>query len=260
MDVSAYLNRIHYSGPREPTAAVLRALQRAHLFSVPFENLDIHLGCPVVLEEAALFDKIVNRRRGGFCYELNGLFACLLESLGYRVLRLSASSANDDGSYASEFGHLILQVHVPDDPETAWLVDVGWGDGPLEPLRMLEMGPQRQGGRVFRFQPDTCYLVLEERTADGRWLKHYRFNLVPHSLDEFAGMCHYHQTSPESMFTQKRLATLYLPDGRVTLSGLRLIYTRGNGACGSNPKEERELSNEEEACQVLREIFGIDPH
>lgn len=258
MDVSAYLNRIGYSGSREPTAAVLRALQRAHLFNVPFENLDIHLGRPIALDEAALFDKIVTRRRGGFCYELNGLFGRLLEALGYRVLRLSASSANDDSSYAPEFDHLIHQVHVPDDPETAWLVDVGWGDGPLEPLRMLEMGLQRQSGRVFRFQPDTCYLVLEELAADGRWLKHYRFNLVPHSLDEIAGMCHYHQTSPESMFTQKRLATIFLPDGRVTLSDLRLIRTHGTGVHGSNLKEERDLFDEEEARQVLRVIFGID--
>jgi N-hydroxyarylamine O-acetyltransferase len=224
---------------------------------VPFENLDIHLGRPIRLDEDALFDKIVRRRRGGFCYELNGLFARLLEVLGFRVLRLSASSANDDGSYSAAFDHLILQVHAPDDPETAWLVDVGWGDGPLEPLRMLEMGPQRQGGRVFRLQPETCYLALEEQTAEGDWLRHYRFNLVPFPLEAFAGMCHYHQASPESIFTQKRLATRFLPDGRATLTGLRLVLTRGTGPRGSNTKEERDLRDEGEARRVLAEIFGI---
>ncbi len=258
MDISAYLNRINYSGPREPAAGVLRALQRAHLLNIPFENLDIHLGRPITLDEAALFDKIVTRRRGGFCYELNGLFGRLLEDLGYRVLRLSASSANDDGSYGPAFDHLILQVHTPDDPEMAWLVDVGWGEGPLEPLRMLEMGPQRQGRRVFRLQPDTCYLVLEELTADKRWLKHYRFNLVPYSLADFAGMCQSQQTSPESMFTRKRLVTRFLPDGRATLSGLRLVLTQGSGPRGSNPKEERDLRDETEARQALREVFGIE--
>jgi N-hydroxyarylamine O-acetyltransferase len=258
MDRNAYLSRIQYTGLAEPTVPVLRALHRAHLLNVPFENIDIHLGRPVKLDEAALFDKIVTRRRGGFCYELNGLFSLLLEDIGYRVLRLSASGHKDDGSYAQEFDHLILQVHEPDDPETVWLVDVGWGDGPLEPLRMLEPGIQRQGGRVFQLQPDTCYLVLNEKTADDEWLKLYRFNLRPYPISEFQPMCNYHQSSPDSIFTQKRLATISRPDGRITLSDMRLITTRETGLRGSGEREERTLSSEAEVNQVLLEVFGID--
>src|SRR5512146_954327 len=108
--VSAYLNRIHYSGPLEPTAETLRQLHRAHLYSVPFENLDIHLGRPIRLEEEALFVKIVTARRGGFCYELNGLFSRLLTGLGYQVTLLNARGVHEDGSYSIDFDHLALQV------------------------------------------------------------------------------------------------------------------------------------------------------
>jgi N-hydroxyarylamine O-acetyltransferase len=97
MDAHAYLKRINYSGPLEPSAETLRRLQVAHLKTVPFENLSIHAGEPIVLEENALFTKIVERRRGGFCYEANGLFAALLRALGFEVAMLAAGVAKADG-------------------------------------------------------------------------------------------------------------------------------------------------------------------
>src|SRR5689334_21580804 len=113
MDVQAYLHRIGYHGGLEPTAANLRDLHRAHRVAVPFENLDIHVGRPIVLDQDALFDKIVTRRRGGFCYELNGLFAVLLRALGFDVALLSAGVARADGGFGPEFDHLTLLVRVP---------------------------------------------------------------------------------------------------------------------------------------------------
>src|SRR5258706_15925794 len=103
--VAASLARLGCSGPLGPTAETLAALHRAHLYSVPFENLDIGLGRPLSLALPALFDKIVTRRRGGFCYELNGLFAWLLTRLGYRVTYLSARVAGSDGNLGAEFDH-----------------------------------------------------------------------------------------------------------------------------------------------------------
>src|SRR5512147_1356301 len=135
MDVQAYLRRIDYRGELDPTAATLHALHRAHLLSVPFENLDIHLSRPIVLDQDALFDKIVTRRRGGFCYELNGLFALLLEQLGYKVTRLAARVVGTDDSLGPQFDHLTLQVQCPDESHSPWLADVGFGDSFLEPLR-----------------------------------------------------------------------------------------------------------------------------
>ncbi|TDI15991.1 MAG: arylamine N-acetyltransferase, partial [Acidobacteria bacterium] len=90
MEINAYLKRIGYRGSRQPTAETLRQLHRAHLLAVPFENLDIPLGHPIVLSLPSFYDKIVRRRRGGFCYELNGLFGWLLEQLGFTVVMLSA--------------------------------------------------------------------------------------------------------------------------------------------------------------------------
>src|SRR5262245_34969656 len=110
MEIQAYLDRINYHGPREPTAEALRALHRAHMLAVPFENLDIRLGRPIVLGEAALYDKIVRRRRGGFCHELNGLFATLLRELGFDVTMLSARVARVAGGFGPEFDHLTLLV------------------------------------------------------------------------------------------------------------------------------------------------------
>src|SRR4051812_31453470 len=112
MDIQAYLDRIDYRGPRDPTAETLRALHAAHLLAVPFENLNVAMGWPIALDEAALFDKIVVRRRGGFCYELNGLFAALLRGLGFQVTMLSAGVAREGGGFGPEYDHLTLLVEA----------------------------------------------------------------------------------------------------------------------------------------------------
>ena len=121
MDVSLYTRRIEYEGSLEPSFATLRALHLAHLRTVPFENLDIHLGRPIRLDRAALFDKIVKRRRGGFCYELNGLFASLLQRLGFIVTLLSASDAHANGTFGPEFDHLTLGVQCPENSSVSRL-------------------------------------------------------------------------------------------------------------------------------------------
>ena len=124
VDATAYLKRINYRGPLAPTAETLRRLQVAHLLSVPFENLSIHTGEPIVLDDDALFEKIVVRRRGGFCYELNGLFAALLRALGFHVEMLSAGVVSQAGEFGPEFDHMTLLVSLAE----RWLADVGFGD------------------------------------------------------------------------------------------------------------------------------------
>src|SRR5690349_13974281 len=117
LDVDAYLERLEYDGPRTPTVETLCRLQEAHLLIVPFENLDIFLRRRIVLDEAALFDKIVRQRRGGFCYEVNGLFAALLRALRFSVTLLSARDVHADGTYGPEFDHLALLVTL----DSRWL-------------------------------------------------------------------------------------------------------------------------------------------
>jgi N-hydroxyarylamine O-acetyltransferase len=143
-DTKAYLERINYHGPLVPAAETLRGLQVAHLLTVPFENLSIHAGQPIVLEDDALFTKIVTNRRGGFCYEANGLFAALLQALGFDVTMLSAGVANANGKFGPDFDHMALMVQL----EERWLVDVGFGDSFFEPLLLDEAGEQQQGNRV----------------------------------------------------------------------------------------------------------------
>src|SRR5262245_17464015 len=145
MDVPAYLDRINYRGPLNGDAETLRQLHLAHLRSVPFENLSIHAGEPIVLNDKALFEKIVKRRGGGFCYELNGLFSALLRSLGFKVDKLSAQVANASG-FSCDFDHMTLLVTL----DERWLADVGFGESFVEPLRLDERGAQIQDGRTYR--------------------------------------------------------------------------------------------------------------
>ena len=250
---TAYLGRIQWAGslPVSPTLDNLRRLQLAHLLAVPFENLSIHLGQPIVLEEAALFHKIVTQRRGGFCYELNGLFALLLRALGYPVQMLSAGVFGS-GVFGPEFDHMALLVRL----EEYWLVDVGFGDSFRQPLRLEEREAQEGGdGRLYRLAPEdesADRLVLWQQTAaQEEWLPQYRFSLRPYTLADYAEMCHFHQTSPESPFTQKRVCTLATPNGRCTLSHNRFITT------ADGVRTERVLADEGEIAAVLQSQFGI---
>jgi len=223
-------------------------LQVAHLLAVPFENLSIHAGQPIVLEDEALFAKIVERQRGGFCYEANGLFAALLRTLGFDVAMLSAGVANAEGGFGPDFDHMALMVTLGQ----RWLVDVGFGDSFREPLLLDERGEQVQGGRVYRILPEGTHLILMRRDGGGEWKAQYRFTLQPREYADYAGMCRYHQTSPQSHFTRARVCSRATPDGRVTLSGMRFITASGSGV-----RQERTLTSQEEYAEVLREHFGI---
>lgn len=248
MDIKAYLKRINYHGSPAPTAEVLRALQVAHLLSVPFENLSIHAAEPIVLDDEALFRKIVERRRGGFCYEANGLFAALLRALGFEVQMLSAEVANAEGSFSQPFDHMALLVTL----DERWLVDVGFGDSFREPLRLDETAAQTQGNRAYRILRDGDYFILMQRIADGEWQALYRFTLQPHEYADYAEMCLYHQTSPRSHFTRARLCSLATEAGRITLSEMRFITTST-----SDEQQQQTLTTPEEFAAILRERFGI---
>lgn len=244
---AAYLDRIGYHGSPVPTADTLRLLQVAHLLAVPFENLSIHAGEPIVLDDAALFDKIVSRRRGGFCYELNGLFAALLRQVGFDVTMLSAGVIGADGTLGPPFDHMALMVRL----EERWLVDVGFGDSFREPLRLDVRTVQEQGDRAYKIAEDGSALVVSQRDQSGEWRGQYRFDLTPHVYADYAGMCHYHQTSPDSHFTRQRLCSIATADGRVTISGARLIVTSGG------QRRESALEDEHHYAEALRDHFGI---
>jgi N-hydroxyarylamine O-acetyltransferase len=249
MNTEAYLKRINFDGRLEPTAETLRRLQVAHLLAVPFENLSIHSDEPIILDDEALFRKIVERQRGGFCYELNGLFAALLRALGFEVTMLSAQVADAEGDFGPDFDHMALMVTAGE----RWLVDVGFGDSFIEPLLLDERGAQNQAGRTYRIAADDEWLIVQllDKENANEWKPQYRFTLRAHQYPDYAEMCKYHQTSPNSHFTKARICSRLTPRGRITISDMRFI-TNEDGS-----RQERSLANSIERDEVLRKDFGI---
>ncbi len=247
VDIPAYLARLTYTGSTVPSSATLRAIHRAHLLAVPFENLDIAIGRKIVLDEEAILRKVVDQRRGGFCYELNAAFAALLRALGFQVTLLSARVSRQSGEDSPEFDHLALRV----DLKEPWLADVGFGESFLEPLRLETGIEQTDPAGKFRLSHQGQRLQFEKAEPETKWKPQYSFTEQPRHLQDFASMCHYHQTSPYSHFTQNRICSRATPDGRITLSGMKLILTR-NGH-----REEKMLSSENEWTNVLRQHFAI---
>jgi N-hydroxyarylamine O-acetyltransferase len=210
---------------------------------VPFENLDSHLGAVIDLAEPALYDKVVRRRRGGFCYELNGLFAALLRQLGYQV-RLMSARVHGPAGLGPPYDHLALRVDLAE----PWLVDVGFGRFNRHPLR-LEPGPEQADPHgVFR-------IAAAEHGDLDVWhdgAAAYLLERRPRELDDFAATCWYQQTSPASHFTRSPVCTLATVDGQVTLSGRKLIETAGD------VRTERQLGSDDEVLDTYRTRFGIE--
>jgi N-hydroxyarylamine O-acetyltransferase len=251
MEISAYLARIDYAKLIRPDAQTLRGLQVAHMLHVPFENLDIGLKRPIQLSEGALWNKIVIQQRGGFCYELNGLFAWLLTEIGFEVTYLNARVYNREGALGIDYDHLALLVRIPGQ-SVRWLADVGFGDSFNEPLNFEERGEQVQGLRTYRLEQISNGYVTWQKNYDGSWERQYFFDLTPHKFpDDYQAACFYHQTSLESSFTRGSIISRATPDGRVSLEDGRLILTR-NGQRSVNP-----IGHPEEYHAVLKEYFGF---
>jgi len=249
MDVEAYLRRIEYDGPRSPSRQTLRDLHRQQLYTVPFENLDIALGVPIGFDPDALFDKIVSRKRGGFCYELNSLFSELLQGLGFRVEMLSARVRSADGSFSREFDHMLLKVALE---EESYIADVGFGDSSLDPVRIEATNAHLDPRPEFAVVAANGAWELVRRQSDGSYLPDYCFTETRRQLTDFSEMCLFHQTSPDSHFTQNRVCTKALPNGRLTISAMRLIETR------DGIRRESALMSKENLRTCLSKQFGIE--
>jgi len=221
------------------------------MLNVPFENLDIGLKRPIQLSEEALWNKIIVQKRGGFCYELNGLFAWLLKQIGFDVKYLNARVYNHEGGPGIDFDHLALLVKIPNQ-STRWLADVGFGDSFVEPLSFDAEGEQAQGLRAYRLEQTPEGYITWQKNYDGSWERQYFFDLQPRRFPaEYEAACLYHQTSPQSSFTRGSIISRATPDGRVSLEDGRLILTK-NGR-----REERPVKSKEEYQTLLKEHFGV---
>ncbi|MFE5792508.1 arylamine N-acetyltransferase [Streptomyces sp. NPDC056503] len=245
--VERYLERIGAARPDRADAGALRELHLRHLLSVPFENLSIHLGEDIVLDEKALVDKVAVARRGGFCYELNTSFAALLRALGYRAELLQARVLGPDGRVGIPYDHMALLVEDADGGR--WLADVGFGDHSHHPLAFDERGEQADASGVFviREVPGTDGDLDVVRDGTPR----YRLEPRPRVLADFEAGAWYHRTSPESHFTRGVICSLLTEDGRASIGGRKLYRTV------AGERTERELATDEELREAYRELFGI---
>ncbi|MEO8413309.1 MAG: arylamine N-acetyltransferase [Ginsengibacter sp.] len=247
MDIKQYLKRINYFDPIDLTIEVLSKLQISHLLNVPFENLDIHNSTKIDLTN--LFNKIVTRKRGGFCYELNGLFYELLKEIGFTIKMISARVYDGKKNYSAEFDHMALLTKIEDDN---YLVDVGFGDFAFYPIKIELNKDTRDPGGIFRIETfDETYKVVKRKKANGEFIPEYIFSEKERELAEFYDRCNYHQTSNESHFTQKKICSLPTKSGRITLTGNTIKITE-NGKV-----KEQQLNSEQQIQQKLWNYFGI---
>ncbi len=249
MDVEKYLNRIKYKGFPKADFDTLRQLHLHHLLNVPFENLDIHLGRKIVLEPEVLYKKIVESRRGGFCYEMNGLFYEIITFLGFKAKRVSARVFNDNGVPGREFDHMAIIVDIGGEK---WLADVGFGESFLEPLKLVPDIEQPQYGKIYKIVKVDEEIFKTVFSEDRKEYKDmYLFSIKPRELAEYNEMCVYQQESPDSHFIKNTICTLARTGGRITLSGLKLIETK------DGVKTETVLKNTDEYKIKLKKLFGI---
>jgi N-hydroxyarylamine O-acetyltransferase len=243
--VLAYLDRVGVTTPVECDAAGLRTLHSAHQLAVPFENLSIHLAEPISLDERDLIDKIVRRRRGGFCYELNGAFALLLEALGAQVSRVAARVYGEAG-LGPPFDHLALIVH-PADGSGPWLADVGFGSHSDYPLLLEARDDQEDPAGIFRLADAEAADI--DVLKDGR--SQYRLERRERSLGDCVPTCWWQQTSPLSHFTRSTICSRLTQDGRVSISGRTLITTR------DGTRTEQQLETDDALLAAYRDHFGV---
>ncbi len=247
MDLQAYLDRIGHAGPVAPDLATLRALHRAHLLAVPYENLDVQLQRPVTTDPAAAYDKIVRRGRGGWCYEMNGLFGWALEQVGFSVMRMAGAANRELLGDLLIGNHLVLLVDLDG---ARWIADVGFGDGSIEPFPLK---PHDLTVESFPFRL--------EAMDDGWWRFHNQPNGGAKSFDFrveaadpalLAGRCDWLQYAPESGFVQNLVAQRFKDGAILQLRGRVFRRLTPDGL------DTRTLDSADELLAVLKDEFGLD--
>lgn len=248
INIQKYFKRINYDAKPTTKLSTLVELQKKHLLNIPFENLDIHFGRKIELDIEKFYHKIVHENRGGFCYELNGLFENLLSNIGFETSIISArvfDAKNND--FGEEYDHLAIIVAIN---QNQYLVDVGFGEFAFAPLLIHtdEIQKDPRGNFIIE-QKDDEYIV--SKLIENKKNIEYKFTLKNRKLSEFQEMCSYHQSSPNSHFTQKKLITKPTLEGRITLSGTSLKITKNNTI-----EEIHDLS-QKAYFALLNKWFGI---
>lgn len=216
--VQQYFERIGLEMPETivPDSELLRKLHYAHCTTVPYENLDIIRGIPLSLEPEDLFDKIVTRKHGGFCFELNGLFGWLLRELGYGVTEFASRYLRGESELPMR-RHRVLRVEATDG---IWMADVGIGDAsPRYPVRMIVDEVQPQFDEEYKFVKDPFLGWVLMNTFKGEWKQFYSFTEEPQLKVDFIAPTFYCEKHPASPFIHEEMFSLKTAEGRITLDG-----------------------------------------
>jgi N-hydroxyarylamine O-acetyltransferase len=246
-DLDAYVARIEYSGGFQPTTDTLRELHLAHATHIPFENIDVLLRRPIRLDLDSLTDKLVRRKRGGYCFEQNTLFAAVLESAGFRVRRLAAR-VRWGATGIRPRTHMLLQVEAGGGQ---WIADVGFGgDGLLLPIRFLPGEPAAQFAWQYRIMTEGETYILQSARPAG-WLDLYVFTLEEQFPIDYELANHYTSTYPESRFVKVLTAQKPGPELRLSLLNRTLTQRRADG------EKEILLADDEAIREALAELFGL---
>ena len=249
-DLPAYLERIAYSGPGHADAATLKGIMRAQLFSIPFENLDVLAGRGVSLVPEDIVDKLVHRRRGGYCSEVNGLFAMALTAIGLPFRLVAARPMFYPARRPRTHMALVVQASGED-----WLCDLGFGSyGLRAPMRLADLDiDTRQDDDRFKLTTHSAEAGPETVLSawrDGAWAPQFGFDLWPQEWVDFAPANHLNSTHPDAIFVQKRLLVRHNPRGRSMLLGHVLTRVLDG-------QSTRHTLSESDVSAVLTEEFGI---
>ncbi|MFH4965497.1 arylamine N-acetyltransferase [Gaetbulibacter sp. M235] len=249
MNLERVRGRIQYFGEFKPTYDVLNNLQKQFLLHVPFENLDIHLNTPLDYSSSHVYNKIIEQHRGGICYENNSLFYDILKAIGFEVNFISGEMfkglpLKNDSNYM----HMALLVRIDDE---IYLVDVGNGKSFGSPIPIIK--------KIFSRGEDSHYIVndfqdikaLYFKDSNGELTPRYVFDLFPRKREDFKQACVFIETSPESVFLKGTLASIYQEEGRITLTGPKLISTKGENKLATS------ISSKEELNTILKSKFKI---
>jgi N-hydroxyarylamine O-acetyltransferase len=248
LDLSSYLHRIRFDGSVRPDLATLRAIHRAHQYAIPFENLDVQLRRPVALDVEVNYDKIVRRRRGGWCYEMNGVMGWALKEIGFEVMRMSAGVMRVRAGDAQMGNHLCLLVRL-DQP---YLVDVGFGGSLAEPLPLRASGREDRPYRLGLSELGDGYWRFAESAHGDRDAFCFDFRVAPADEALLARQCQFLQSDPASPFTQNLVVQRRTADTHVSLRGRVLA------AIHATHVDKKLLNSADELVATLRDSFELD--
>jgi len=249
MHLQHYFDRIGYRGDTQATYATLCALQQAHVCSVPFENLDVQLGRPLIIDARSAYEKIVNHNRGGWCYEQNGLFGWALSEIGFKVTRLAADVMRQDRGDAARASHLCLLVRCEDSADD-YLADVGFGGSMISPIRLEQSEHVQPPFRLGLEKLTDGYWRFSEDLGRGEFS--FDFLVEPASEEALAEKCKFLQDDPSSKFVLNLVVQIRSPEQHRSLRGrvLSTVTTKGI--------ETQTLGSGDEFVAALNAYFQLE--